>query len=529
MDVWTGPISFPDGTEPLYDIHISTPDAHAAATPFPSNAQLSFLTLVDSSRIPLYLAAGPSFDVWSGEEDTQAWLNEFFLQEPKQREDGTTLLPWWEASRAQADEGILLRVVEGGPQRDEGVVLRRNGPRRVTELFVYGTMARDMNGREKGLPTPPGSSSPRHGSGEERQGEQEGQGSAERATGRLTVHALPLSSELLYNHSQNPGTFELGRTSEGQFLPNPYPSPEEEQRAAAALKRRRAESLLDDVAERRKKRVKRSRGLQTSTIDQQGLGRENHGATGQAAGQSVSVDDQPAKHPSNHDQQATHPSHQASREPSHGPISRRENTQQPSRTQPSTSLKPDHSIADDCHIPTATSPACLPSHEPTNKEALTKLVMAGMRLYGLQPSKRPWWARGTATSQLDTACDSQQQQQHVESNTEEYKLIYHQTFKGACFAFRRHIHHTLIKQEDMRDVVDRLLSLFCTDPLLQQNNVLARQMEGFTQASSGVGEMLALEDGGVKGVGRDVFCGGAAAAAALQIEPGDQRASGCRD
>jgi hypothetical protein len=50
---------------------------------------------------------------------------------------------------------------------------------------------------------------------------------------------------------------------------------------------------------------------------------------------------------------------------------------------------------------------------------------------------------------------------------EEYKLIYHQTYKAAVFAFRRNIQSTNLyaEPEKLRDTVDELLALFCGDPL----------------------------------------------------------------
>jgi len=52
-------------------------------------------------------------------------------------------------------------------------------------------------------------------------------------------------------------------------------------------------------------------------------------------------------------------------------------------------------------------------------------------------------------------------------NDEEYKLVYHQAFKGTCFAFR----HTIGRQslqvstDAIRNVADTLLALYCSDPL----------------------------------------------------------------
>ena len=54
-----------------------------------------------------------------------------------------------------------------------------------------------------------------------------------------------------------------------------------------------------------------------------------------------------------------------------------------------------------------------------------------------------------------------------QKNDEEYKLIYHQVFKGTCFAFRKHIAVVNFQPiiENIQDTVDKLLAVFCNDPL----------------------------------------------------------------
>lgn len=60
-------------------------------------------------------------------------------------------------------------------------------------------------------------------------------------------------------------------------------------------------------------------------------------------------------------------------------------------------------------------------------------------------------------------------------NDEEYKLVYHQAFKGTCFAFR----HTIGRQslqvstDAIRNVADTLLALYCSDPLAVAGEAIA--------------------------------------------------------
>lgn len=101
------------------------------------------------------------------------------------------------------------------------------------------------------------------------------------------------------------------------------------------------------------------------------------------------------------------------------------------------------------------------SHAQYNKAALIKVIMAGMRLHGLQQKKKP-----ASKSQL-----SSQTTPHTETDAvaieaeDEYKFVYHQTFKAATFTFRKYLDAKIIPQEAMRDIVDQLLMMFCTDPL----------------------------------------------------------------
>ena len=94
--------------------------------------------------------------------------------------------------------------------------------------------------------------------------------------------------------------------------------------------------------------------------------------------------------------------------------------------------------------------------------------MAGMRLYGLvQSKKRKSRASSSAPSPaLDASFDELEAERQ---NDEEYKLIYHQVFKGTCFAFRGSVDRESLQSsaELVQEIVDRLLAIFCVDPLAQ--------------------------------------------------------------
>ena len=95
------------------------------------------------------------------------------------------------------------------------------------------------------------------------------------------------------------------------------------------------------------------------------------------------------------------------------------------------------------------------TYSQQNKAALVRMVMASMRLHGLQQKK-------ISSKDQETSQHPITSQSHTE---DEYKLVYHQTLKAVMFTFRRQIDDQVIAQEIMRDTVDKFLDIFCTDPL----------------------------------------------------------------
>lgn len=108
--------------------------------------------------------------------------------------------------------------------------------------------------------------------------------------------------------------------------------------------------------------------------------------------------------------------------------------------------------------------------EYKNKEIVSKVVMAGMRLYGLVQSKsRKSQANSAADSPaIDTSFEDREAERQRD---EEYKLVYHQVYKGTCFALRQHMATKFLQShsEALRETVDKLLMIFCKDPLVLED------------------------------------------------------------
>jgi hypothetical protein len=102
-----------------------------------------------------------------------------------------------------------------------------------------------------------------------------------------------------------------------------------------------------------------------------------------------------------------------------------------------------------------------------NKSAISRVVMAGMRLYGLQQNPRSQNAR-RGNEALPSSPPGNLIEGSEDRARDECKLIYHQAYRATVCAFRNHMDKETIHRQgiaSIQDTVDRLLAIFCTDPL----------------------------------------------------------------
>ena len=390
--------------------------------------------MVDVAGVPLYLAVGPSLDVCVHSEATQQWLvDTIFPTRDSEIDPDHPREAWWVRASGQLERGILLKVED-----ESSRVI--DGKPNITELLLYATVCSTLSA-ESSLPTPTPSSPP---------------GGTVNASITEAIHtpmacriyALPLSSHLFSRatHVESP---LVDDSNEARFL---GPLAEDNTNGSKSpSKRKKISSLFEDAAQQ-SKRLKRRGGEGVSkamatfdcfpaahhTLDQlqdSSIPRPARRARLSRASSTISTQ---------------------SLEPSR-PSSRREPFVNGKRSSlhrvESISLLRESSCVSDCDS----------RIEQTNKSALTRIVMAGMRLHGLQQRKRsnkPYGSGEVPTGDLDTQLPSNLPEEDIE-----YKFVYHQTFKAAAFTFRLHMTTTFIPQEMIRDVVDRLLALFCTDPI----------------------------------------------------------------
>ncbi|KAI8943777.1 hypothetical protein NX059_001752 [Plenodomus lindquistii] len=403
------------------DVGLST--LNVASTPAISvSRRLRFLSTVDTARIPLYLAAGPSLDVWTSSEATETWFESILLSKPASAADdsdpGGGGGDWWDLARSQAPVGILVQVDHEG----------QDVPRsRVTEILFYGTIAAAGPG---GLPASRTLTE-----------------SLVDQLPELQVHALPLSSDLLRDQD-----VEMSDNAEAQFLPPTHGQP-----SAPVSPKRKRDLFEEATIANRKVRGKGGQGVAAMAA------RGNESQQMFNPRRSLSMD-----------MKATSISDTRSVS-AHGPPSR-PTSRHLSRSSSLSSDRPT-SRKDplDAHSKRSTlsQVATIPiqPEEPTtesrNKEALSKVVMAAMRMHGLQQKK----SRSRRSSLAPGLQDSEQMTKEAlaeeVAKDDEYKLIYHQAYKGAALALRKHMaEKPLHAQPDrLRDVVEKLLTIFLTDPL----------------------------------------------------------------
>ncbi|KAF1917846.1 hypothetical protein BDU57DRAFT_445284 [Ampelomyces quisqualis] len=432
VDIWSGNILLSDGNI-ITDVGLASPNI--ASSPPLTATTLRFLTTVDTAKIPLYLAAGPSLDVWTTSQATEAWFESVLLSKPVISADPDAIEhPWWTLARAQSPIGILAQV-GSGPQSVQKP--------RVTEILFYGTIAPSSAGA---LPTPP-SLSPEHHTHASQLPE-------------LRVHAIPLSSDLLYQETATSTPLTLpahtAEDIEAQFLP-----PQLDAHATRDSPKRKRDIFEEVTIANKKARGKGGAGIAAVAA----RGSESQPSLSHRKSLSIDAKTTPfadGRPPSAGAPLSRPDSRQLSRSPSISsdtrPLSRKclpdgHNKRSHLSQVATVSLRPEE-----------------PTTESRNKDALSRVVMAAMRMHGLQQRKKNRSRRASVASGMEDS-EEVNLETAVEEATrdEEYKLMYHQTYKGAAFAFRKHIvGKPLHAQPDrMRDVVEKLLAMFLSDPLAQ--------------------------------------------------------------
>ncbi|KXT14425.1 hypothetical protein AC579_8351 [Pseudocercospora musae] len=411
--IWSGNLAVRDGKS-IQAISIASdqPCSH-----LPANATLRFLSILDTSRIPLFLALGSPLEVATSNDDSEKWLSSILLNE--QVDASGASFPWWQSACAESPLSILLAV-------DPAPATRAS----ATELLLFAS--RD-------------STSGLHDD------------ATSQSSSALRVYAQPLCSDLLH------------RGPAAELTPPASPQPDDQQIGAVFLplvkdvathegdivnlppvrKRKSVNETFDEAAERcRKARRKGGEGLAAASASRNPADAALRHRRSTSNSQSLPLQTRPLSRASSVSSSRV----TDLREPSLPALSKRSSlgrVQSVSLAEGATIVEEEHAI------------------EQKNKEFVSKIVMAGMRLYGLVQSKtRKSRANSAAAS---PAVDVSFEELDAErQKDEEYKLVYHQVYKGTCFALRQYIATKSLvgHTEALRETVDKLLTIFCNDPLL---------------------------------------------------------------
>lgn len=343
-------------------------------------------------------------DVWTSSEATEEWFSSLLLSESATvtktaAQDATR--KWWAFARAQSPLGILAKLEE----QQVGSL----GPK-VSEILFYGTVATPT---QAGLPTPPSSSPDLPHLRPE-------------SLPQLRVHALPLSSDLLHQRDLDiPPLPGLDPSTPPASIEPQFLSPHTFGSLPTSPKRKR--DIFEEATEARKRaRGKGGEGVAAAAAKaQDSQHTPGHRKSLSIDTKTMSLSD--SRPNSAQGLRGRPSSRHMSRSPSLSsevrPMSRKGmpegHTKRSTLSQVATvPLKPEE-----------------PTTETRNKEALSRVVMAAMRMHGLQQRKKDRSRRGSvapgaqATEQLHDETTAEDA-----AKDEEYKTIYHQTYKGAVLA-----------------------------------------------------------------------------------------------
>ena len=375
-------------------------------------------------------------DVWTSNQVTEEILNRLLLDQDDGDEDPYMARePWWERPQRQSNLGILIKTEEGSS--DTGTI-DLTAPR-ATELLLYAAALPQP--KVEGLPTPPRSSSPV---------QTQFEASFQSDVGhQLKVYALPISRNV--DFAGGYPSASLISSGEAYFVARQQ-HVQDSTYGQSCPKRRKLSNVFDNATQQRRKF--KGHGGERISKAMAGASDSSVGNPKPAVTQcerAASLTQQGDKSLQSHKlhrpslSRGTSIASSPSIEPPQ-PCSRRGSFAPNKRS----SLHRVESVTSGTRSPSITAESDN-NIEQQNKTSLSRIVMAGMRIYGLQ-QRKPQAKPSNAVVEPPP-------------EDEEYKLIYHQTFKAASFVFRSQFLLKQVAPDAMREVVDRLLSMFCIDPL----------------------------------------------------------------
>lgn len=354
---------------------------------------MQFLGFVEVAKVPLSLIAGPACDVWTTNAKTVEWFDDTLALHLPQDENEASERIWWQESTQQSEIGILTQVGGTSAQVLFYAIADRPEDRKIPSPSSSNTIAQDTI---------------------------------------IRVQALPFVADFL------------------SFLPSPPPSPgrnvqngvqfipsiDELRTEAIAIerKRKRVEEVFDTAASQQKKARRKG-------------GESIAAAASKLSNVTTLVGQKKPKilQPQKGDETKTYTKSSFSQSKSEGtafapPIHNvRPHSRSPSfssETRPASRRGVLEGNAKRSSLSRVTSLSENATIEDANKEMISRLVMAGMRLYGMQRKKRTHSRRNSEnmTTLVGVGAGTNGDGAKEEAaKDEEYKLMYHQAYKAACF------------------------------------------------------------------------------------------------
>ncbi|KAK2764922.1 hypothetical protein FQN54_008619 [Arachnomyces sp. PD_36] len=476
MEVWSGTIGSTQNTLRGVKLVNAIPEA---TCPLSKNAKLSLHSFVNPNLIPLCGRAGGSLEVHISDLATSQWLKTRLLSGLLLGRDDDT-----EECVQQCPIGVLVSV---------------KASRNITDLLVYGILS----------PRATISSCPQSPPSLPLPGESPEPESHDTTRGwELRIHAIPLNSENITNAralatppASPPSQESLdkgGRTA--RFLSPPRP---------LSPKRKRVSTLFE-AATQHHRQVRRKGGEAVSQMMAGGNRRTEaprleRGIKREASDLKLSDIKDFKKDTSNPDSLLMR-GHERGRSISMGserlattPFGPRPSSsrgQTPSNDNPKSQLRKDprasftdtRSIRSITTPPPALPPPSLaaetdaPAGSPSkiiaeNKDLLTRTIMTCMRLYGYHRNANTKQQRRSSTPHSRSSSFSGTATAVAAStDDEEYKSMYHATYRASTFALRRYLNPTAsehkssgsgpvprLERDKAMTMIDEFLKLFCQE------------------------------------------------------------------
>ncbi|KAF2454516.1 hypothetical protein BDY21DRAFT_353127 [Lineolata rhizophorae] len=465
MDIWHGDICLPDGSY-IRDIWLRSP---ADCTYAPKIKSLAFLAFVNTYDIPPATYISDRLEVTTSTPETAEYFQSNLVERCPENMDPEC--PWWNRRSRSSPISILTEVTLSDDACGEGE--GDSGPQYVANItnVLFMAVTPEIEYNLKDLEDETSNSGAAFASSSAATGAHSSTSASDDEQLEIRIVAQPMSDDVLIAaellkslpvpDQPGPGQDSFGVSFCLWCLNSPrllcplhtsgnddaVSTDDEEQPSSCPPQ----SSVFDHAAEQRRK-AKRRGGLSISA------------AVAASSQQATGI-------PSLHS-----PSPRVTSSPG-APLHAR-----PSSRSPSVSLPPGSAVgqstgASASRPQTSRGPSGLTrvesvtageeespatALEAKNKDAVSRVVMAGLRLYGMQPrsSRRK---KSLVTGNSVNAA----QEEEDRRKDEEFKLVYHQVYKGAVFAFRAYMRTIPLQQhtDHVRETVDQLLAIFCSDPM----------------------------------------------------------------